>query len=129
MTATLPLPAPPSNAPRAQVCTRCGVAQPLEAFSRWRNKAGKQSGRHTICAPCRTAAERYGPRATCVTCGGEIAPNRAGASHSTCQRDCLLQSVGLPPDWEVRDLTRATEQEIRDTLDAVILAASAGCRQ
>jgi hypothetical protein len=122
-----------SHAPRALAeiptehpCSRCGQSFPASNF--YRNNHNR-FGVDYWCKNCRRAvkANQASRGSTCVFCHQPIPAERAHMT--TCQRNCALQSVGLPPWWDISDLDRATEQEIRNTLDAIILAASSECRK
>lgn len=120
-----PPPSPPSAEKR---CPRCQKTLPVTAFNLDPKRA---SGRMSLCGRCRgkKRLDNRGGRITeCVLCGGRIPAERIGTT-STCCRDCLCLSVGLSPDFQLRDLERATETEIRDVLDSIILAASIGARR
>lgn len=96
----------------------CGLAQPLSSFAR-----DGRGGHRSVCTSCMAAKYHASQARTCVQCGAPLPKGRQTSSYTTCSRPCLLESVGLPPTFDaVMDLDRAAEREIRDTLDAVILA-------
>lgn len=115
------------DAPATKRCARCTKTLPRVDF--YRHKTSRD-GLDWWCKGCHIRARKaagIGHVRTCAFCH-EAVPD-ARKAYSTCSRNCSLQSVGLPPNWDVRDLSGATEQEIRNVLDSVILAASADCRK
>lgn len=103
-----------------KTCTKCRQTLPITAFG-WMRTVGRYRGACRVCENVRNRTPTdAGPRA-CVTCHGPIPKGRHG---TTCKRECLLESVGLPVTFDaLHDLDLATEDEVRDTLNAVLLAA------
>lgn len=108
-----------------KTCIGCLKALPLERFYYHRTEQ-RYFSRCRRCIALRDAelprlSRSASEQRTCVSCHGPIPRGRTG---TTCCRPCLLTSIGLPVDFDVvRDLDRATEDEVRDTLNAVLLAA------
>lgn len=132
--------------PPERVCTGCTKSLALSAFRM------KGSAPHYLCRPCERAAARHrhnrgrnGPSGIvarkalnlrCPQCGRDVPAGRLARGLRTCTRNCLLQSVGLPNDFDPAlfnyqagvHLSARAEHEIRVTLDSVILAAVAAVR-
>lgn len=110
-----------------RVCQRCKRPRPLDGYAAY---AWGRDGLYAICEECRgrmPAAQAKYPTVKCVLCQRPI-PKERLKHFDTCSRECLCLSVGVDPELDMRSLGRATEQEIREVLESIILAASAGCR-
>lgn len=85
----------------AKTCTHCGETKPLTAF--YTLGAGTAE-RRARCKACDEARRTHGRR-PCANCGGDI-PKWRGHGYRYCSRGCVLVGVGLPPDFDIRDLER-----------------------
>lgn len=102
----------------------CGLEKPVTSFH-----SDGRGGRFTRCGVCRSDERLRLSGRTCVQCGAPLPRGRRSSSWTTCSRPCLLESVGLPPTFNAEwDLSRyrSTEREVRDTLDAVLMAVRGG---
>jgi hypothetical protein len=97
------------------VCIKCRRELPSTDFY-WNASRNRRTG---SCRACKRK-EPIGERA-CAHCKGPIPKGRNG---TTCSRACVLALVGLPAGFDAKlDLDRATEEEVRATLNAVMMAA------
>lgn len=92
-------------------CTWCTHELPEDDFPRDRFNLARH-GRYTVCRACRAtrtpSRSRKRPDSRCLQCGGSLAGKPR--EQRRC-RPCLLDLVGLPPEWQPEWLNEPTLAE------------------